>query len=233
MDPRPGASKSPGGEGLPLRVLLVDDHSILRSGVGALLTAEPGLRVVGGAASGEEGEAMALDLCPDLVLMDLSMPGCGGIEATHRIRAAADAPPVLILTMAREEDALLDATDAGATGFLRKECSDRELLAAVREVAAGRTAFGPVAARLLVQHYRSGRAPRTESDRLELLSERERQVFVRVAAGCTSSQIGEELRISPKTVDTYRSRVQEKLGLHHRSDLVRLAMRHRLLSRAA
>ena len=212
-----------------LRVLLVDDHAILRAGLRALLDAEADMRVVGEAGSGEEAIDLIPHVKPDIVVMDISMPGMGGVEATRRIMETDDPPYVLILTMHGEEEHLLAVLEAGGAGFVRKTHADEDLTKAIRTVAADQVFLYPAAAKLLLNGYRV-QQDRSEEDPLEPLTERERQVLAMTAEGFSSTEIGKKLFISPKTVDTYRSRIMDKLELHHRSELVRFALRTGLLS---
>lgn len=219
-----------------IRILLADDHAMLRAGLRALLEAERDLEVVGEAGTGEEAVEMAERLHPDVVVMDLSMPGIGGLEATRRIAGAAGgaaapgAEPetrVLVLTMHAEEEHLLPVLDAGGSGYVNKRSADEELIEAIRTVARGDVFLYPEAAKLLLQGFRG--KPADEDDPLTRLSERELEVLGFTAEGFSAAEIGRKLSISPKTVDTYRSRIMEKLGLHHRSELVRFALQQGLL----
>jgi two-component system, NarL family, response regulator NreC len=209
-----------------IRILLVDDHSVLRAGLRALLDAEPDMRVVGEAGTGEEALDRLPLLRPDVVVMDLSMPGMGGMEATRQV--TAQGTRVLVLTMHAEDEYLLAVLEAGGSGYVRKTSADQDLTQAIRTVARGEVFLYPTAAKLLLQGYRVRGEP-AEPDPLERLTERERDVMMYTAEGFSSSEIGEKLFISPKTVDTYRSRIMEKLGLTHRSELVRHALRAGLL----
>lgn len=211
-----------------IRILLVDDHAVLRAGLRALLEAEPGLEVVGEAGTGEEGVAYAQRLTPHVVVMDLSMPGVGGLEATRRIAALQQDTRVLVLTMHGEEEHLLPVLEAGGSGYVSKRSADEELIEAIRTVARGEVFLYPNAAKLLLQGFR-GKTERGEEDPLRKLTERELEVLGYTAEGFSSAEIGKKLFISPKTVDTYRSRIMEKLGLHHRSELVRFALQQGLL----
>jgi two-component system, NarL family, response regulator NreC len=209
-----------------IRILLVDDHSVLRAGLKALLDAEPDMRVIGEAATGEEGLERADLLKPDVTVMDLSMPGIGGLEATKQLTATGR--KVLVLTMHAEEEYLLAVLEAGGSGYVRKTSADQDLTHAIRTVARDEVFLYPNAAKLLLQGFRVRGEP-GEPDPLEKLTDRERDVMMYTAEGFSSSEIGEKLFISPKTVDTYRSRIMEKLGLNHRSELVRSALRAGLL----
>ena len=211
-----------------IRILLVDDHAVLRAGLRALLEAEPDMEVVGEAGTGEEGIEMASRLHPDIVVMDLSMPGIGGLEATRRIAAAVgETTRVLVLTMHGEEEHLLPVLEAGGSGYVNKRSADEELIEAIHTVARGDVFLYPNAARLLLQGFK-GKAER-DDDPVRKLTEREREVLGFTAEGFSSAEIGKKLFISPKTVDTYRSRIMEKLGLNHRSELVRFALQQGLL----
>jgi two-component system response regulator NreC len=212
-----------------LRVLLVDDHAILRAGLKALLDAEDDLRVVGEAGTGEDAIDLLPHVRPDVVVMDISMPGMGGVEATRRIHEREAPPKVLILTMHGEEEHLLAVLEAGGAGFVRKTSADEDLIKAIRTVAADQVYLYPSAAKLLLNGFK-GKQDKQENDPLDRLTERERQVLAMTAEGFSSTEIGKKLFISPKTVDTYRSRIMDKLEIHHRSELVRFALRTGLLT---
>jgi two-component system response regulator NreC len=210
-----------------IRILLVDDHLLLRAGLKALLDAEEDMRVVGEASTGEDAIEKTTFLKPDVVVMDLSMPGMGGLDATREI-AAAGKSRVLVLTMHSEEEYLLAVLEAGGSGFVRKTSADTDLTAAIRTVARDEVFLYPNAARLLLQEFRD-RGEKEDDDPLERLTERERDVLTMTAEGFSSSEIAGKLFISPKTVDTYRSRIMHKLELAHRSELVRFALETGLL----
>ncbi len=210
-----------------IRILLADDHQVLRAGLKALLEAEPDMRVVAEASTGEEALEKTRFLKPDVVVMDLSMPGIGGLEATRAITSEGIAK-VLVLTMHAEEEYLLPVLEAGGSGYVKKTSADVDLTAAIRTVAKDEVFLYPNAARLLLQGFRV-RGEKREDDPLDRLTERERNVLTMTAEGFSSSEIGEKLFISPKTVDTYRSRIMQKLELTHRSELVRFALNAGLL----
>ncbi len=211
-----------------IRILLVDDHAVLRAGLKALLDAEPDLQVVGEAPTGEEGIEKARELRPDVVVMDLSMPGMGGLEATRHIAQLEQDSRILVLTVHAEEEYLLPVLEAGGSGYVTKASADTELIEAVRTVARGEVFLYPSAAKLLLKGFREAEAGKEPSP-LERLTDREREVAALTAEGFSATEIGKKLFISPKTVDTYRSRIMEKLGLKHRSELVRFALRTGLL----
>lgn len=212
---------------MPIKVLLVDDHGMFRAGMRALLERERDLEVVGEASRGEEGVDLVRSAKPDVVIMDLSMPGSDGLEATRRITALGFKTKVLVLTAHAEEEYLVPVVEAGASGYLTKTSADLDLVAAIRVVARGEVFLPPKATRLLLQHYKS--APGEAGPGAQDLSAREQEVLALTAEGFSSREIGERLFISPKTVDTYRARIMEKLGLNHRSELVRFALRTGLL----
>jgi two-component system, NarL family, response regulator NreC len=206
-----------------IRVLLVDDHTVLRSGLRALLHGEDDMTVVGEASTGEEAVEQAQWLKPDVIVMDLSMPGIGGMEATRQITAMGFPTKILVLTMHAEEEYLLAVLEAGGSGYVHKGSADQDLTTAIRAVSRDEVFLYPSAAKLLLKGFKT-KAETTGADPLAKLSERERSVLQQTAQGFSSSEIGEKLFISPKTVDTYRSRVMEKLGLTHRSELVKFAL---------
>jgi DNA-binding NarL/FixJ family response regulator len=214
----------------PLKVLLVDDHAMFRAGIKALIELEGGMKVTGEAGSGEEAVDRVRELRPDVVVMDLSMPGSNGLEATRRIAALGFDTKVLVLTVHAEEEYLVPVVEAGASGYLTKTSADTDLLEALRVVARGQVFLPPKATTLLLQRYKERDAD-DEASRMHVLSAREREVLALTAEGYSSREIGQKLFISPKTVDTYRSRIMEKLGLSHRSELVRFALEVGLLRR--
>jgi two-component system response regulator NreC len=214
-----------------IRILLADDHAVLRSGLDALLGLEDDFQVVGQAAGGEEAVEKTRLLQPDVVVMDLAMPGMDGLEATRRIAALEIGARVLVLTSQTEDEFLLPVLEAGASGFVRKTSADVDLLNAIRTVAGGEVFLYPSATRVLLRKYQQAREPQAEGP-LDKLSEREREVLTLTAEGYSSAEIGKKLFLSPKTVDTYRARMMQKLGLTHRAELVKLALETGMLKSA-
>lgn len=209
------------------KILLVDDHAMFRAGIRALLEAEGRMAVIGEASSGDEAVDRVRELKPDVVVMDLSMPGSNGLEATRRIAALELDTKVLVLTVHAEEEYLVPVVEAGASGYLTKTSADNDLIEAIKVVARGEVYLPPKATTLLLQRYKASESD--DSAGLHDLSTREQEVLALTAEGYSSREIGKKLFISPKTVDTYRSRIMDKLGLNHRSELVRFALRVGLL----
>ena len=211
-----------------IRILLVDDHAMFRAGIKALLEDEARFTVIGEAASGDEAVDEVRSLKPDVVVMDLSMPGSNGLEATRRIAALGLDTRVLVLTVHAEEEYLVPVVEAGASGYLTKTSADTDLVEAIKVVARGEVFLPPRATRLLLQQYRASESD-PDTAGLHDLSSREQEVLALTAEGFSSRESGGKLFISPRTVDTYRSRIMDKLGLNHRSELVRFALRVGLL----
>lgn len=213
-----------------IRVVLADDHAVVRTGLKAVLGAARDIEVVGEAANGREAIALLNRLEPDVVIMDLTMADMDGMTATRAIAEQGSDTRVLVLTMHTEEEYLVQVLQAGASGYIVKSAADRELVDAVRTVARGELYVQPAAARVLARGLTQKDPNAEERARFEKLTERERDVLKMVAQGHTAPEIGEKLFISPKTVDTYKQRINEKLGLQHRADYVKLALRLGLLS---
>ena len=214
-----------------IRVLLADDHPVVRAGVRAFLESEPDIVVVGEASIGCQAVALAQDLHPDVVIMDVSMPG-SGLDATRQIRATCATTQVVIFTFHNPDIYLLEAVQAGAAGFVLKSAADTELVTAIRVVAEGGAFLSPSSTRLVVEEYRAG----LESDHAvahDPLSEREQEVLKLIALGYTASEAAAALKLSPKSVETYRTRIMQKLGLHNRVALVQYALSHNLLTEEA
>lgn len=216
---------------MKIRVLLADDHAVLRAGLRMLINAQPDMEVAGEASSGEEALRLARELTPDLVLMDISMPGAGGIEATAQIRRDCPKVRVLALTMHDDPAYLRSVLAAGGSGYVLKRAADTELLSAIRITHRGETYLAPSLAGAVVQEVLGRKAKKGEGDVPgDTLSEREREVLRLVAQGHTNQQVADRLALSVKTVETYRARLMEKLGLKSRADLVRYALSTGLLT---
>ncbi|MFN0071410.1 MAG: response regulator [Chloroflexota bacterium] len=212
-----------------IRVLIVDDHAILRSGLRMLLGAQPDMHVVGDAADGAEAARLAAELEPDVVLLDLAMPGMGGLDALRIIKRDTPAARALILSQYDDESYLRRALEAGASGYVLKRAADIELLSAIRAVARGEVYLEPMLTRLVVNDLFRRGDQGSPAERVPALSEREREVLQLVALGHTNQQIADRLVLSVKTVETYKARVMEKLGVRGRAALVRYAMEQGLI----
>src|SRR3954462_8859994 len=215
-----------------IRVMLVDDHAVVRAGLRAVLSPAKDISVIGEASNGREAVALVERFRPDVVIMDLSMPDMDGAAATKAILAKQLQTRVLVLTMHAEEEYLLPLLEAGASGYLVKSAADNELVTAVRAIAHGDPYVSSSASHVLIRGLTRKDPGQIDRDRFNALTSRERDVLRLVAQGYSAPEIGEQLFISPKTVDTYKQRINEKLGLAHRSDYVQFALKLGLLEQA-
>jgi two-component system, NarL family, response regulator NreC len=213
-----------------IRVVLADDHVVVRAGLRAVLSAARDIEIVGEASTGREAVELAEREKPDVVVMDLTMPDLDGVGATKEIVARGLATRVLVLTMHVEEDYLVPVMEAGAAGYLVKTNADRELVNAVRAVAYGDLYVRPLAAGILAKKLSKKEHAQPERDVFEKLTARERDVLRLTGLGYSAPEIGRQLSISPKTVDTYKQRIHEKAHLSHRSEYVRFALKLGLLA---
>jgi DNA-binding NarL/FixJ family response regulator len=206
----------------PIRVLLVDDQVLVRAGLRALVDAEPGMTVVGEAGDGNTAVELARAERPDVVLMDIRMPGTDGLSATRHISSDPQLSDVhvVILTTFEEDDYVFEAIRGGAAGFLVKDTEPAELLRAVRTVVAGESLLSPRATRSLIEAYATHAKPTSLAPELGVLTDRERQVMQLVAVGLTNTEIAERLFVSPMTTKTHVSRAMIKLGARDRAQLV-------------
>jgi two-component system response regulator NreC len=214
-----------------IRVMIVDDHAILRAGLKMLVNAQPDMEVVSEAPDGEKAVQTAQETRPDVALLDLTMPRVGGMQALRQLTRNCTETRVLVLTMHDDPAYLRSALAAGASGYLLKRAVDAELLAAVRAVHRGGIFLDPRLANVLVQDVLAKRDRKAGLERaVNILSDREIQVLSLVARGHTSAQIAKEIFVGVKTVETYRARFAEKLGLRTRSDVIRFAVQMGLLT---
>jgi two-component system, NarL family, response regulator NreC len=214
-----------------IRIMIADDHAILRAGLKMLVNAQTDMEVVSEAPNGEMAVQVALETRPDVALLDLTMPGVGGMKALREMVRDCREIRVLILTMHDDPAYLRAALAAGAAGYLLKRAVDAELLAAIRAVHRGGIFVDPRLANVLVQEALQKRSAEADSTRpANILSERELQVLKLVARGYTSAEIAKQIFLGVKTIETYRSRFAEKLGLRTRSDVVRFAVQMGLLT---
>jgi two-component system response regulator NreC len=215
----------------PVRVLIADDHAVLRAGLRLLLTGQNEFEVVAEASTGSEALSLAEKLQPDLILLDLSMPGLGGMEVLPTLRKMIPSAKILILTMHDDPQYLRQALKYGASGYVLKKAADAELISAIRAVLRGEMYVHPSMTRVLLEDI----LPEAKSSNAEFtwasLSEREQEVLKMVALGHTSAEIADQLNLSAKTVETYRARGMEKLGLRTRAALVKFALQEGLIKK--
>jgi two-component system response regulator NreC len=215
-----------------IKLLVVDDHPVVRAGLRTLLSAQDDIEVVGEADDGRVAIEQALELEPDVVVMDITMKGMGGLEATQEITSRLPETKVLVLTMHENEEYLRQMLEAGATGYVLKQAVDTELVVAIRAVQRGEVFLYSSFSRILLgdlAQQDEAEQPPSQVDSYERLSQREREVLRLVALGHTNQEIADQLYLSVKTVETYRSRVMNKLNLRSRSALVRYALQRGLL----
>lgn len=215
-----------------IRALLADDHAVLRAGLRLLLDAQADMEVVGEASTGDQAVAQAKKLAPDVVLLDITMSGPDGLDAVRRIKEDNPEVKVLALTMHDDESYLRQVLGGGGSGYVLKRVADTELLSAIRAVHRGGTYLHPAHAHLLLKGTGEDEEPQNaKTGGTDILSDREQQVLKLVALGYTNRQIANKLFLSVKTVESYRARMQNKLGIKGRAELVRYALRVGLLVR--
>jgi two-component system response regulator NreC len=211
------------------KVVIADDHAIVREGVRMILAKEKDIEVIGEAEEGAQALRLVETLRPDVVVMDISMPGMGGIEATQKVKKRYPQVAVLALTMHEDESYVFQLLRAGASGYVLKRAAARDLVQAVRAAAKGEAFLYPSVARKVVEDYLRRVETGEDRARYDGLTEREREILTWIAQGLSNQQIAEKLYISIKTVQTHRAHVLEKLGLHDRTELVRYAIRKGLI----
>ena len=209
-----------------IKVLVVDDHAIMRDGIRALIDIYDDIEIVGEASEGKEAIEKARELAPDVVVMDLAMPGMDGLEATRRISKRNPAVKVLVLTQYDNKEYILSSIKAGAAGYVPKRALGSELISAIRAVNQGESFLYPSAASAVIEDYRR----QTEEEPYDRLTEREREILKLIAEGRTSREVADMLYISLKTVLNHRAKIMEKLDLHNRTELIKYAMRRGLVS---
>ena len=214
-----------------IRILVVDDHAVVREGLRHVLTAEHGLEVVAEAGDAAAGLAKARELAPDVILLDITMPGITGLDALARFKADAPGARVLLLTMHDHGEYVVEAIRAGADGYLLKDSAPADLRAGIRAVHAGERQCGPGVSAALAEGL-AAEAARTEQDAvIGRLTPREREVMAQVAAGRTNKEAGVALGISPRTVETHRENLMKKLGIRSVAELTRFAVAHGITTR--
>lgn len=213
-----------------IRVLIVDDHTLVRDGIKALLALATDIEVVGEAANGMEALEKVKELAPDVVLMDLAMPIMGGLEATRRIRKEFNRTKVLALTQYDDADYVVPVIEAGARGFITKMSAFSELATAIQAVHRGESYLSPSAATALVEEFQVKTGAEGEKDSYQQLTNREREVLKLLAEGYTAREIADMLVVSPKTVEWYKTRLMGKLNIHNKTDLIKFAIRKRVIT---
>ena len=212
-----------------IKVLVVDDHTIVRDGICTLLALAGDIEVVGEAANGSEALKMVKELEPNVVLMDIAMPIMDGLEATRRICKEFPRTRVLVLTQYDDKEYVFPVIEAGACGFISKAAASSELTAGIRAIYHGDSYLSPSATRFLVENYQHGDG-RVSHDPYKQLTDRERDVLKLVAEGYTTQEIADMLGVSPKTVEGHRTNLMDKLGIHNRTELVKYALRKGIIS---
>jgi len=208
-----------------LRVVIADDHPVVRGGLRKILEVEPGAEIVGEAGDGRQAVKVVLELRPDVAILDIGMPLLNGIEATRQITRRAPHVRTLILSMLSDEAYIIEALRAGAKGYLLKDSVDVDLIRGIKAVAQGKSFFSPAVAKVMLDDYVRRMAERGVTDRYDMLSEREREVFQLVAEGRSNKEIAEILFISISTVVTHRTHIMEKLDVHSAAEIVLYAVR--------
>ena len=208
-----------------LRILLADDHTVVRQGLRKVLEDRPDWVVVAEAGNGRDAVKQAEELKPDIAILDVAMPLLNGIEATRQIVKRSPSTRVLVLTMHSDEAYVNQILKAGATGYLLKDSADVDLIQAVAAVSQGKSFFSPAIARLMLDDHVRQLADRGITDRFESLSEREREIFQLIAEGKANKEIAHILSISPSTVETHRARIMEKLDVHSAAEILLYAVR--------
>jgi two-component system response regulator NreC len=212
-----------------IRLLLADDHAVVRSGLRLLLESQPDMAIVGEAETGREAIARTAELQPDVVLMDVEMPGVNGIEATRQIKSRSPGTAVLALTMYEDDQYFFEMLRAGASGYVPKRAAPDELVSAIRAVSRGEVFLYPSLAGRLVQDYLQRHDAEEQTPPAGDLTLREQEVLTLIAQGLSNGEIAEQLVISAKTVDRHRENIMRKLNLHSRVDLVKYALRKGLI----
>jgi len=213
-----------------IRVLIVDDHTLVRAGIRALLALVADVEVVGEASDGKEALEKTKQLVPDVVLMDLAMPVMGGLEATRRIRREFPGIRVLALTQYDDSEYVIPVIEAGACGFVTKMVAFSELASAIQAAYRGDSYLSPTAAAALVEECQQKTSAEGEQDPYQQLTDREREVLKLAVEGHTARQIAEMLVVSPKTVEWYKTSLMNKLNIHNRADLIKFAIRKRVIT---
>jgi len=213
-----------------IRVLVVDDHTIVRDGISALLSLAGDIEVVGEATNGNEALKLVSELHPDVVLMDIAMPIMGGLEATRRISKEYPKTKVLVITQHDDKEYVFPVLESGASGLISKAGASSELSSGIRSVYRGDSFLSPSVARLLVENFQNTAGERNKQDPYYTLTGREREILKLLAEGYSNQEIAEMLVITPKTVEGHKTNLMAKLGIHNRIDLVKYALRKGIIT---
>ncbi len=214
----------------PLRIVLADDHTLMRHGLRKIFEERPDWQIAGEAGNGREAVKLALEMKPDVLILDIAMPQLNGIEVARQVLRREPKIAILVLSMYADEAYVVQAMQAGAKGYLLKDSADVDLLKAVESVARGKSFLSPKVAKIMSNDYLRMLREKGVTDRFETLSEREREVFQLVAEGYSNKEIAELLCLSPTTVETHRARILEKLDLHSAAEIVLYAVRKGVIS---
>ena len=214
----------------PVRILLADDHTVMRNGLRLLLERQPHLQVVGEAADGRQAVALSESANPDVVIMDIAMPNLNGIEATRQIVNHSPRMAIAILSMHSDESYVIRALKAGARAYLLKDSAEADLLAAVRALTEGKSFFSPAISKILVEDYMRQLESRGAEDTYELLTNREREILQLLAEGRTNKEVANMLNLSLYTVETHRTHILQKLNLHSVPELILYAVRKGIIA---
>jgi DNA-binding NarL/FixJ family response regulator len=219
-----------GGKGVKIKVLIADDHDVVRAGVKSLLARQEDVEIVGEASDGRQVVRMAEELSPSIVVMDIAMPQLNGIDAAGQILRHEPETKVIVLSMYADEEFLVRALTAGVKGYLLKDSVQADLLRAVRAVATGRSFFSPEIAQTLAEDYVRQLQQKGIEDSYELLTEREREVLQLLAEGMSNKEAASVLNVSPYTVETHRTHLMQKLNLHNTAEIVLYAVRKKIVT---
>jgi len=214
----------------PIRILLADDHTVMRNGLRLLLERQPNLEVVGEASDGRETVRMAERVSPDVVVMDIAMPNLNGIEATRQITASRPEAAIVILSMHSDESYVVRALKAGARAYLLKDSAEGDLISAIHAISEGKSFFSPAISRILVEDYMRQLEQRHVEDTYELLTAREREILQLLAEGKTNKEVAAILNLSVYTIETHRTHILQKLNLHNVPELILYAVRKGIIA---
>ncbi|MCE5310808.1 MAG: response regulator transcription factor [Acidobacteriales bacterium] len=213
-----------------IRILLADDHGLVRKGLRLLIESQEGMEVVGEASDGREALKLAAELQPEIAILDIAMPNLNGIDAAAQLAKRGDNVRVIILSMHSDESYVVRALDAGARGYLLKDSAEEDLVQAIRTVAQGRPYFSPAISATLLEDYIRTLHQRGLTDTYDLLTDREKEVLQLLAEGKSNKEVAALLNLSPYTVETHRTNLMQKLNLHNTAEIVLYAVRKKIIA---